>query len=362
MTPTLLRVASVCSGYNAPFLALEHLGLGPCTEEVFACDIDPKVRKVLRHNFIDLDSDNIFGDVMKLQPAKLAEASGTLHILSAGFPCQPFSAIGRHMGTSDCRGTIIYKIMELIKALKPKAFILENVEGMIKHHWKSFVGIMRALRDIKTDGMPAYVVTWELLNSRLHSGLPQNRPRLYIVGITTQVQGAKPFAWPAQIPMRPLKTVLDRVDPKLLKQPRVKMTRTFLRNYLATIKKIKADKGKLTDDYIGDMGASKAFGAQLTLGYSPCLTRARAGSSAFFVFSRGRPMTRAEMFRMQGVPPKRIVGPKGITDRDLRLMIGNSNDVHLYARLLARILPAIGFAPVVDILGAESTEATVDAL
>ena len=231
VTPTLLRLASVCSGYKAPFLALEHLGLGPCTEEVFACDIDPKVRRVLRHNFIDLDN-NISGGVMQLQPAKLAEASGTLHILSAGFPCLPFSAIGRNTGTPDCRGTtIIYKIMELIKALRPKASILE---GMIKHHWKSFVGIMRALRDIKTDGMHAYVVAWELLNSRLHSGLPQNCPRLYIVGITTQVQGAMPFAWPAQIPMKPLKTVPDCVDPKLLKQPRVKMTRSFLRNYLAT--------------------------------------------------------------------------------------------------------------------------------
>ena len=78
--------------------------------------------------------------------------------------------------------------------MKPKAFILENVEGMVKQHWESFVGIMRALRGIEIDGKPALTVAWELLNSRLHSGLPQNRTRLYIVGISTQVKGAKAFA------------------------------------------------------------------------------------------------------------------------------------------------------------------------
>jgi DNA (cytosine-5)-methyltransferase 1 len=359
-----MRVASVCSGYNAPFLALERLGLAPCAEDVFACDIDGKVRKVLQHNFKDLHINNIFGDVMQLHPEKLAKACGRIDILTAGFPCQPFSMIGNQMGTSDCRGTVIYKIMDLIRAMRPKAFILENVEGMIKQHWESFVGIIRELHGIKTDGMPAYTVTWELLNSRLHSGLPQNRTRLYIVGVaTSQVdEGAKPFAWPAKIPMKPLNTVLDPVDPKLLKKPQIKGSKTFLRNYLQAIKKINADKGKLTDDYVGDMGASKAFGSHVTLGHSPCLTRSRAGSADYFVFSRGRPMTRAEMFRIQGVPPKRIVRPKGVSDRDVRLMIGNSNDVHLYARILARVLPAIGFAPVIDILGAESDDALFDAL
>lgn len=334
-----LRVGSLCSGYNAPYLALERLGLDSVTEEVFACDVDPKVRKVLLRNFHDLTRANVFGDIMKLNAKLLAGSCGQLDILTAGFPCQPFSMLGRGLGTSDSRGTVIWKVIELIRNLAPKAFILENVEGMIKSHWNSFMDIMSALRKIRVDGT-TYKVTWEILNSRMVSGMAQNRPRLYIVGICNKY-AMKPFAWPAAVPMKPLSSFLD--PPKAsAKKLELKQTKTVLRNYLSLAAKIKASGKDLRGNFIGDLESSASFGGGLTDGYSPCLTRTRCGSRGYFVFSRGRPMTTAEMFRLQGVPAGRIKAPLGVTERAIRMMIGNSNDVMLYARLLSRVLTALG--------------------
>lgn len=114
-------------------------------------------------------------------------------ILLAGFPCQAFSAVGNRDGFKDViRGTIFFHIAEILEKNKPKAFLLENVEGLITHKkGETFKVILDTLINqlnyeivgIHKNIMGDFVYDKKdiLLNAR-NFGLPQNRPRVYLLG------------------------------------------------------------------------------------------------------------------------------------------------------------------------------------
>ena len=168
--------------------------------DAFACDSCPKVRDVLETNFRDLHTDNIFHDVLALDFHKIKREHPHLDIFTAGFPCQPFSGMGLGRGTSDSRGTIGFSVICSIKNLLPRTFILENVSGLKQSHPATFNQILNELANIKTNGKAHYRISWKMLNSRLHAGVPQNRPRLYIIGIAQDLVSADyTFTWPGQV-------------------------------------------------------------------------------------------------------------------------------------------------------------------
>ena len=77
-------------------------------------------------------------------------------------------------------------------------------------------------------------------------------------------------------------------------------------------------------------------------GIVPCLTRTRGGSGGHWSFSRQRFLTTAELYRLMGNDPDRLNIPLGVSDRQVRLMIGNAWDISLIKRVLYRLLPASG--------------------
>ena len=83
-------------------------------------------------------------------------------------------------------------------------------------------------------------------------------------------------------------------------------SRSALRNYLACLMQRKAKRTRSKLPAVGDLGSSKAYGAHVTQGYIPCLTRARAGSKNYRLFSKKRSLNTAEMFRFMGVNPQRF--------------------------------------------------------
>jgi DNA (cytosine-5)-methyltransferase 1 len=97
-------------------------------------------------------------------------------VLTAGFPCQPFSISGKMKGFDDTRGTLIYNVFEIIKKHQPKVVLLENVKHLL-HHNKglTFKTILKCLEDLD------YQVSWKLLNASSF-GVPQNRERVIVVG------------------------------------------------------------------------------------------------------------------------------------------------------------------------------------
>lgn len=147
-------------------------------ECVFSSEWDDHARKTYQHNFEKISpelfaSGNFVGDITKIDKKKIPD----FDILTGGFPCQPFSQAGFKKGFSDTRGTLFYDIADIIKVKKPKAFFLENVRGLLAHdNGKTF----ETIKNVLTEEL-GYSLFFNIVKASDH-GLPQNRPRLFMIG------------------------------------------------------------------------------------------------------------------------------------------------------------------------------------
>ena len=131
-------------------------------------------------------------------------------ILIGGFPCQPFSMMGQQKGFEDARGTLFFRIAEIVddkikKGKKPKAIILENVRSLRTHNnGETYKEIYRILHDVL-----GYNVFCDILNSADY-GVPQTRNRTYIVCFDNQ--NAR-FEFPEKKKLN--KTLQDLLEPEV---------------------------------------------------------------------------------------------------------------------------------------------------
>lgn len=197
----MYRTIDLCAGIGGMRKAFEMTG--KC-RNVYSVEIDDMACKTYEANF----GESPKGDIT--DPA-LVYRLPAYEILLAGFPCQTFSIAGKGLGFKDAtRGTIFFNIADIIQQTRPAAFLLENVVGLIQHDkGKTFKMITKTLRDEL-----GYEVFWEVLNTR-HFGLPQNRPRVFIVGFK---EAGSEFRFPQGDPHQQpkVKHVLEEepVDPK----------------------------------------------------------------------------------------------------------------------------------------------------
>lgn len=332
-----IKTASDCTGLNAAQMAIEMLGLEDDCTESFASDVCEASRKVLLHNF-KLSEKQIYHDICERDHHKAPK----VHVYSAGFPCQSFSSAGLGQGLGSSNGQVSLHCLSYIAAQLPKVFILENVPALVnRQHWDDFAMMMNFLMSIKLNGERAYKhLSWNVLNS-LDYGAPQSRQRLFIVGLLHEHRGRR-FDWPAGQSRARLADFLD--GGPVASPPQVPTTATEQRNYLAAVRSILGGGGKLDDMYVADLGGGwQAEGhANMALGYSPCLTRTRCASSSYYLFGKGRKMTLTEMLRLQGVSPTRLRTPPGVSERQMRAMVGNAFTVSTFAHVLDRALFASG--------------------
>jgi DNA (cytosine-5)-methyltransferase 1 len=147
---------------------------------VMTSEIKPFALKVLQHNF---SHDYFVGDITKVKNSEIPD----FDFLLGGFPCQPFSAGGKRLGFVDTRGTLFFEIERILAHKKPYGFILENVEGLVKHdleNKKDTIGKTLSIILEKLSGL-GYKVSWNVLNAA-DFGLPQARKRVFIVGTKTE--------------------------------------------------------------------------------------------------------------------------------------------------------------------------------
>ena len=122
----------------------------------------------------------------------LTDFSGDADIVTAGFPCQPFSNSGLKLGLSDPRGQFYFKIEEIIKGFNSKSFILENVSGIRTNGGGKYqsqlaikqqtIGKTMHYLEQNLMNLKDYTVKWlEVDSSSL--GSPQVRKRVYIIGL-----------------------------------------------------------------------------------------------------------------------------------------------------------------------------------
>ena len=123
-------------------------------------------------------------------------SSPTCHLFVCGAPCQPYSKAGLQKALEDPKsGQVLLWILAWIAAHKPEAFILENVEGLCSTHKEILaiiLGVLSQLLDSK--GKKLYHVEHRLLNLCTHGSIPQNRPRLFVVGLRVDRLNGREFS------------------------------------------------------------------------------------------------------------------------------------------------------------------------
>jgi DNA (cytosine-5)-methyltransferase 1 len=177
------RFIDLFAGVGGMRLALESAG-GEC---VFSSEWDLHAQKTYAANFGEVPK----GDITKINSEEIPK----FDILSAGFPCQPFSSMGKRAGFKHkTQGTLFFDVLRIIEAKRPSAFILENVKGLLSHdNQRTITTILGALN------AAGYEVRYTLLDAADY-GVPQHRERVYIVGFRRTKFGRNPdFRWPTAL-------------------------------------------------------------------------------------------------------------------------------------------------------------------
>lgn len=160
------RFIDLFAGIGGIRIPFQELG-GDC---VFTSEWDKFAQKTYRLNF----GDEPHGDITQINEKDIPD----FDVLLAGFPCQPFSQAGLKKGFADTRGTLFFEIERILKEKRPKAFLLENVKQLKGHdRGRTLQVILKHLDDLN------YYVKYEVLRAG-DFGVPQNRERIYIVGIS----------------------------------------------------------------------------------------------------------------------------------------------------------------------------------
>lgn len=160
---TFIDLFAGIGGIRIPF---QELG-GKC---VFTSEWDKFAQKTYRVNF----GEEPQGDITKIDAKDIPD----FDVLLGGFPCQPFSQAGLKKGFSDTRGTLFFEIERIIQEKRPKAFLLENVKQLRGHDKGRTLKVILEHIDALN-----YYVKAEVLRAG-DFGVPQNRERIYIVGIS----------------------------------------------------------------------------------------------------------------------------------------------------------------------------------
>lgn len=166
-----IRFIDLFAGIGGIRLGLEQAlsMMGYESRCVFTSEIKKHAIRVLSQNH---PNEPIYGDITQIPTDHIPD----FDILCGGFPCQAFSQAGNRDGFADTRGTMFFEVERIIKAKRPKAFILENVEGLVNHNGGDTL-------DVILNNLHAldYDVTYKVLNAR-DFGVAQDRRRVYFIG------------------------------------------------------------------------------------------------------------------------------------------------------------------------------------
>lgn len=178
MTKEEITFIDLFAGIGGTRIGFERVG----TKCVFSSEWDKHAQETYEANFNETPK----GDITKIKTEEIPD----FDILVAGFPCQPFSSVGKREGFEHkTQGTLFYDIARILKAKKPSAFLLENVQGLTTHDkGNTFKIILETLDELD------YKVFYQILDSAKF-GVPQHRKRIYLVGFKKNL-GIKKFNFP----------------------------------------------------------------------------------------------------------------------------------------------------------------------
>ena len=177
--PTMVSLFAGCGGLD---LGFEQAGF----KRVWANDFDKDAQAIFKLNLGEIDCR----DIRDVPVSEIPDCD----ILTAGFPCQPFSNAGSRKGVYDSRGTLYLECLRIIEAKKPSVVVFENVKGLMSSKHQNG----QKLIDVIADDLCriGYSVNYQVVNASDY-GVPQNRERLILVAIRSDY--GKTFEFPQVI-------------------------------------------------------------------------------------------------------------------------------------------------------------------
>ncbi|MDY2913199.1 MAG: DNA cytosine methyltransferase [Candidatus Enteromonas sp.] len=178
--PKLVSLFSGCGGMDVGF---EQAGF----RRVFANDFDKDAQRVFKLNLGDIDPR----DVRTIPESEIPDCD----ILTAGFPCQPFSNAGLRKGVKDARGTLYLECLRIVRAKLPKVVVFENVKGLMSSKNLDGTPMVTVIKNDLSD--MGYSVVAQVVKA-FDFEVPQKRERLIFVAFRKDLN--KTFTFPKKIP------------------------------------------------------------------------------------------------------------------------------------------------------------------
>ncbi|MDY3480678.1 DNA cytosine methyltransferase [Riemerella anatipestifer] len=355
-----LKVATVCSGIGSPEQALKNLGIPH--EIVFACEIDKYARQTYLANF----KPKMMLEDMTKQDWKGQELYADLFI--GGIPCQSFSLAGNRLGEADPRGLLFYDFYKYVKIQQPKYFIIENVKGLLSNDngrtFRKWIELLGQSENgnkfiFNDEDSLVYNLHWQVLNTKDY-GLPQNRERVFLVGIRNDLPNN--FMFPKKEPLKlRLKDILEEeVEEKFYLSKKlidffIKHTHKHQKkgngfkflptNGNSVAKAVTTKSGTRPDDNfikIIQINPSKESGGKQPYqqnriydecGIMPALCRDKADLN--IKTEKIRKLTPLECFRLQGFPDD---FKKTVSNSQLYKQAGNTISVPVIEKILKNLI------------------------
>lgn len=306
-----IRILELCSGYGSQKLALTNLGFNVYSE---IAEIDKYA--ILAYNKLHGETIN-HGDIYTIDENKLPY----FDIVTYSTPCQDFSVAGKQQGGdkgSGTRSSLLWECERIIKAIRPKYLLMENVKNIIgnkhKHNFKAWLKTLEQL---------GYNNYWQVINAKDY-GVPQNRERVFVISIRKDLN--KTYTFPLKQELKKgLKDVLDcSVDDKYYISEEKGLTLLEPIEYMI----------------IDDIYNSRK--ARIYKKYSPTLRSERYGLKVIEPRSNGdyriRKLTPRECWRLMGVKDKQFDKVSDISNSQLFKMAGNSIVVNVLEEIFKNLL------------------------
>jgi DNA (cytosine-5)-methyltransferase 1 len=317
VSPARFTFIDLFAGIGGFRLAYQNLG-GKC---VFTSEWNKYAQITYHANFGEIP----FGDITKIKETEIPDHD----ILLAGFPCQPFSlagvskkkSLGRAHGFRDkTQGNLFFDIARILKAKRPKAFVLENVKNLVSHDkGRTFQVISDTLREI------GYSIHYKVLDGRYF--VPQHRERIFIVGFDKKrYKASEQFAFPTLPTSEPAARDILELSPE---------NRFTLSNHLWSYLQRYANKHKAKGNGFG-FGLVDLVGVTRTLS-----ARYHKDGSEILIPQAGRNprrLTPRECARLMGYPDNFIFP---VSDTQAYRQFGNSVVVPLVQSVGSQVIKTL---------------------
>lgn len=259
-------------------------------------------------------------------------------VMTAGFPCQPFSIAGEKRGFKDGRGLLFLHLIRLIKefgADKPRVLLLENVRHFRTHdQGRTF---QRVQTEIQKAGYWFSERDARVLNTATHTEIPQNRERIFMVAMSSDHFKANTFAFPDPLPARSLRTIREFLDLKRKAAARYyfKPGSQYYPLFAEAVRKGRPDAVyQLRRNYVRKNMSGLCFTLMANMGdggHNHPVIKDRWGI---------RKMTPRECARLQGYDDSwfKLPDERSVSWYQISKQIGNSVTVPLVARIARNII------------------------